>query len=629
MSGADGGASGPQRPAGSGRRVVIAIFVAAACVIAGAALYLRRGPPSIVLITIDTLRADRLGAYGRSPSITPKLDALAARGVVFEKAWTTAPLTVPAHATLLTGLLPPKHGLRVNRPPTTLPPTDQRRFFTLAEVLRDQHYATGAFVSASVLRSDVTGFAAGFDVYDEVPRAAGGSLHDSERPGRGEETVSRALAWAGSASGPVFLWVHLFDPHAPYDAPAGWGAGPEHVADAKGYDAEVAYADHCVGQLLDGLEKAGLGDAVIAVVADHGEGLGDHGEASHGYLLHEATLRVPLVFSAPGLPPARRTGPVSIVDVFPTLLALAGHPVPPQVNGAPLFGRGTTDAADRTVYAESLYPWHACRWAQEFALRRGDRKLVLAGARRMTFDLGGDPSEQRPQDLDASQTDDAAQLLQVAASAPLGSGAPTDPTVPLPSYLGGASVGAIAVLPTEENARLPSPYDRMDVLRRFNAACALVSGGGGERALAEFDAILVADPGNVQVAYWRGRAYEAMKQLREAAAAYRRAFDTGYRSLDCVQSALSCSANAIVADSAGAPGEFEAATAFLADARGKGVPDHARIDLLEVALYLYDPNHADEAKAREALARAEKAPGADALRANLEDARSKVEQRWK
>jgi arylsulfatase A-like enzyme len=624
----DVGGAAPRR---AGPWIVIAILAAAVAAIwGGCALRRSAGPRPVVLVTIDTLRADRLGAYGRTPSITPALDALAARGVVFERAWTTAPLTVPAHATILTGLLPPKHGLRVNRPPSKFPDAAKRRFVTLAEALKEQGYATAAFVSASVLRDESTGFAAGFDVYDEVPRAGSGSLHDSEWPGRGDEAVSRALAWARSAPRTSFLWVHLFDPHAPYDAPAGWGAGQDHVADATGYDAEVAYADHCVGKLIDGLAQAGLDDAVIAVVADHGEGLGEHGEDSHGYLMHEATLRVPMIFAAPGLPAARRPALVSVVDVFPTLLSLAGHPIPPQVNGAPLFGGARADAADSWVYAESLYPWHACRWAQQFALRRGDAKLVLSGTRSMAFDLARDAGEERPAGLDAAQRDDAEQLLRVAGSPPLGSDAPADPTAPLPSYFGGASAGALSVLPVEENAKLPSPYDRMDLLRRFNIACARVGKGGAEQALAEFDAILTADPGNVQVAFWRGRAFEAMSRLPEAAAAYRKAFETGFHSLDCVQSALSCSVKAMLPDhGAGVPGEWEAATAFLAGARAKGAANHARIDLLEVALYLVDARHADQAKAREALARAEKAPGADDLRPNIEDARRKIEDGWK
>ena len=627
MSGAAGDApEGRPRIRPSGRWIVIAILAAAALIVAAAVVLLRPGPPPIVLVTIDTLRADRLGAYGRSPSITPALDALAARGVVFEKAWTTAPLTVPAHATLLTGLLPPKHGLRVNQPPSRLPAPAARRYVTLAEALKEQRYATAAFVSASVLRNESTGFDAGFDVYDDVS-AGTGSLLDAERPGRGAETVARALAWARSAPRQSFLWVHLFDPHAPYDAPAGWGAGPDHVADATGYDAEVAYADHCVGKLLDGLAEAGLGDAVIVIVADHGEGLGEHGEASHGYLMHEATLHVPLIVAAPGLPAGRRTGPVSIVDVFPTLLALAGHPVPQQVNGTPLFGTGAGDAADRSVYAESLYPWHTCRWAQEFALRRGDAKLVLSGPRRMAFDLAHDPSEDHAAGLDASRAEDAGQLMRVASAPPLGAGADGEPSAPLPTYFGGASDEAIPVLPEEENAKLPSPYDRMDVLHRLDAACALVGAGRAGEALDRLQEILREEPGNVQCAFWVGRALEALRRPAEAAAAYRRAFEIGFTSAACVAKALNCSLKALTEPAApGAAGEWDRAVAFLAAARGKGFRDNAATYLFEAFLYL-DDAHVDRAKAEDGLRRAESAPGADAemIRRGIRQAREHLE----
>lgn len=603
----------------AGRWVVVAIVIAAAAVIS-AGYVLRRAiaPRSIVLVTIDTLRADRLGVYGRSPSLTPQIDALAARGVVFENAWTTAPITVPAHATLLTGLLPPKHGLRVNQPSAPLPPQADRRFFTLAEILHDQGYATGAFVSSSVLRADATGLSAGFDVYDEVPRAAAGSLHDAERPGRGEEAVEKALAWAGSQGGSVFLWVHLFDPHAPYDAPVGWGAGASHTADAQGYDAEVAYADHCVGKLMKGLADAGRGDVVVAVVADHGEALGEHGEAAHGFLVHEATLHVPLVVAAPGLPPSRQREPVSTVDVFPTLLALAGQSIPPQVNGAPLLAKATGVAASRPLYAESIYGWHACRWAQTFALRRGDVKIVASGARTMVFDLAKDRAEEHPAAPDASQREAASQLLLVAREAALASMKEGASAEPSGGYWGG---GRIQVLSDEENAKLPSPYDRMDVLARFDAACGQVAAGRPKEGLAAFDAILGADPGNLEASWWRGRALEALSKsdpamTPAAAEAYRRTFALGMQTPACVSKALHCSWKAA---SEGDPAEWDRAVAFLADARGRGTPDDAATLMFEAMLHLL-PGHTDLKKAEDCLRRTDALPAPENVRKGVEQA---------
>jgi arylsulfatase A-like enzyme len=602
-------------------RIVVASIVAVAVGLIALNVVLRRsiGRATVVLVTIDTLRADRLGAYGRSPSITPQLDALAARGVVFENAWTVAPLTVPAHATLLTGLLPPKHGLRVNQPPAPLPAPKDRQFFTLAETLRERGFATAAFVSASVLRSDATGFAAGFDAYDEPPRAAPGARHDAER--RGEDVVAGALAWTAERDGPVFLWVHLFDPHAPYDAPVGWGAGPAHVADAQGYDGEVAYADHCVGLLLDGLAKSGRADAVIAVVSDHGEGLGEHGEASHGHLLHEATLRVPLIFAKPGLPPARRAPPVSVLDVFPTLLGLADQPVPPQVNGTPLFDRSAAATAARPIYAESLYSWHACRWAQQFALRRDDEKLVASGPRTMAFDLATDPREDRAKAPDEGQRGALSELMRVAREPTAGSMTAGDQPAQTISYVGSGTPATSPVLSDEENAKLPSPYDRMDVLAKFDRACGLVTLGQGEAALALFDEILRDDAGNLQTAYWRGRAFEALRKFDGAADAYRRAFRMGFRTPGCVAKAIYCSCRAF---EAGVAAELDLADAFLVEARGAGVRDDAATYVFESALRIF---RGEFDKAGEAIRRAETAPGADAMRERIESAKAELASR--
>jgi arylsulfatase A-like enzyme len=604
----------------AGRLIVVGIVVAALGMIA-LSVMLRRSiaRATVLLVTIDTLRADRLGSYGRTPSITPELDALAARGVVFEKAWSVAPLTAPAHASILTGLLPPKHGLRVNHPPAPIPAVTDRRFFTLAEMLKEQKFATGAFVSASELRGDDTGLAAGFDVYDEVPRAAPGALHGAER--RGEETVAKALEWTRTQDSAVFVWVHLFDPHAPYDAPVGWGAGPQHVADAQGYDGEVAYADHCVGVLLKGLADLGRGDAVVAVVADHGEALGEHGEPSHGYLLHEATLHVPMIVAAPGLAPGRRMAPVSSVDLFPTLLGLAGQSVPPQVNGAPLFDKMSPADASRPLYAESLYGWHGCRWAQQFALRRGDEKLITSGPRTMAFDLAADPAEEHPTAPDAKQREAIAQLMLVAREPALGAMTEGATPSPGPSYVGSSAPAASPVLSDAENAKLASPYDRMDVLVKFDKACAEVAAGRGEVALTAFDQILRDDPGNLQTAFWRARALEGLHEDATAAAAYRDAFRLGFQPSACVWKSVQCSLRAV---DQGDPKESDLADAFLIEARGKGARlDDARTLLFEASLRI---QRGEFDKAADALRRAANAPGADSVRDGIEQAKALLEK---
>jgi tetratricopeptide (TPR) repeat protein len=244
----------------------------------------------------------------------------------------------------------------------------------------------------------------------------------------------------------------------------------------------------------------------------------------------------------------------------------------------------------------------------------------------MAYDLVKDPGEEHPQPFDARQAAAMAETMRVAREPSLGASAPSDPTIPAGSYMGGAGGDGASVLSDEENSKLPSPYDRMDVLRRFDAACGLVGAGKAEAALAEFDSILRDDPSNLQAAFWRGRALESMKLFADAAAAYRSALDVGMRSPACVAKALYCSLKAIeLATSAGsdATAEWTAAVAFLASARGRGPVDDASTYLLEVALYLTQ-GHENFEKASEILERAERAPGSDALRPRIEQAKAEI-----
>jgi hypothetical protein len=517
---------------------------------------------------------------------------------------------VPSHATFLTGLLPPQHGLRTNRPSRRIPRREDRTWATLAEALRGAGCRTGAFVSASVLRAEETGLDAGFETYDDVPPAKPGSLTESER--RGEETVARALEWARGGRGPVFLWVHLFDPHAPYEAPPPWGAGPAHAADETGYDAEVAYADHCVGTLLDGLAKAGLGDAIVAIVADHGEGLGEHGEATHGLLLHEATLRVPLLLADPrgGVTPGlRRDVPVTTRDLAPTLLALAGVPVPEGMSRATLFPKEDDEARSPVLYAESLYGWDAFRWAQTFALRIGSWKFVDAGPEAFECDLGRDPGETAATRHDTAAAPDAAtpgaprsprdaiDALHAAAKGPADASTSAPPSgMDGGGYWGGTG-GTAAVLDAAENRRHPSPYARIGDLAVLDAGKALLGAGSAEEALRRFDEVGARDAGNPQAPFWRGRALATLRRFAEADQAYRKALDLGFLDPRCVEKALQASAQAALAGDAAAPAR---AAAFVEAARGKGVRDSCWTAIFEVPLWLQagDPVRARAAHER-------------------------------
>ncbi len=598
-------------PKKTGAAVVLAI-VGAGVFLAVLSLWMRtgRGPRPIVLVTVDTLRADRLGAYGSTSGLTPRLDALAATGVVFDRCWTTAPLTVPAHVSMLTGLVPPLHGIRTNTSGRRLPPAALRPYGTVAEVLRGGGWSTGAFISASVLRADRTGLDAGFQVYDEVPPAAVGSLHDAERPGH--DTVDAALEWVEGTDGRFFLWVHLFDPHAPYDAPPPWGAGAAHATDATGYDGEVRYADDAIGRLMDGLESRGH-DPILVVTSDHGEGLGEHGEATHGHLLHEATLHVPLIIRAPGLVAdgARRTDPSSVIDIAPTLVSLAGLGIPTTMDGRPLFAGGK-DRMERAPYAETLYGWEGSRWAQVFALRIGDEKLVDDGATLHTADLAADPRETQTPRLPSAEAvpspwaERREQLRRVAGLSPLAAPESLPDGLSGGSYWTATTSGAGALAP-DRNARLPSPYDRMSVLALLDRGRAELAAGRAKAAAATFAEAMQQDAANPQAARWRARSLLASEAPDDAASAYRHAFALGWTHSDCVVKALQASSAAV---EGGRRDEIAAGLAFLAEARGKGVPQVGKAFVLEAYL-LHEKG--DAAGARRALEHARGEPATPKL----------------
>ncbi len=341
---------------------------------------------NLVLVTIDTLRADHVGAYGSPAGATPHLDRLASRGVVFENAFTTAPLTLPAHASLLSGLWPFRHGARVNGSDGIAPDAP-----LLAARLHEAGFATGAAVGSLVLRSG-TGLARGFDSYDDrFAENEGRPERDWNARRRGDEVVDRAAAWIGGVGNRrFFLWVHLYDPHAPYDPPPPF---KERFAGSP-YQGGVAYADACLGRLIAALESRGLlADTLIAVAADHGESLGEHGEATHGVFLYDATLRVPLLLVDPRRKTPRRiSAPISLADVAPTFAEAAGLPAVPGdgVSLWPLVA-GTATAPHR-VYAESVYPAALLGWSPQRALRTADAKYVEA-PRPEFYDLTRDPRE--------------------------------------------------------------------------------------------------------------------------------------------------------------------------------------------------------------------------------------------
>lgn len=341
---------------------------------------------NVVVITLDTTRADHLGCYGYAAAQTPVLDELARHSVRFDDAVSPLPLTLPSHTSMFTGLDPPRHGVR-NNTEYRLDPA----LTTLAEVLKDAGYQTAAFVAAFVLDARY-GLNQGFDRYDDVVDTQVGSEHGalSERSAR--RVTNAALHWLGNheEDTPFFLWVHYFDAHYPYKPPMPYGATFRDTP----YDGEIAYMDEHFGRLLDGLRADGAWErTVVIVVADHGESLWEHGESAHSRLIYEATQHVPLLLAVPGLFQSSHVVDdvvVTVQDVFPTVLDLLGIDSPTKCDGISLLD--AIGRRDRVVYMETLAPYLESAWAPLYALRRHTDKYILAPEPEY-YDLAKDPNE--------------------------------------------------------------------------------------------------------------------------------------------------------------------------------------------------------------------------------------------
>ncbi len=334
---------------------------------------------NLLLVTIDTLRADRIGAYGSAAGLTPHLDRLASEGIRFTRAYSAAPLTLPSHATILTGVSPPVHGVRANGIARLGP-----RLPTLATVLRAAGYRTGAFVGSFVLDARF-GLNRGFDVYDDRygEKHAGDAAEFAER--RGEEVIKPAIAWiSGNTSTPWFAWVHLYDPHEPYRAPESFASR------FQPYDAEVAYTDAVLGHLLDSLRSSGQLDRTLVVVAaDHGESLGEHGERTHGVFAYDVTMRVPwIVWAGTRLRAATIDHLIRLVDLAPTALDLLNVPAPSEFEGRP-----AQTGEERSAYIEAMDANLTRNWAPLTGIVRGPWKLIEL-PRPELYDVDRDPSEQ-------------------------------------------------------------------------------------------------------------------------------------------------------------------------------------------------------------------------------------------
>lgn len=503
----------------------------------------RTPPGTLVLVTIDTLRRDVVGAFvglaPESPSPTPRLDALAREGLRFDDARTPVPLTLPAHTTLFSGLPPAQTGVRLNAFGRLAPPA-ARGFPLLAEALSAAGWRTAAFVSAEPLAA-LHGLDQGFSRYDDGPFAAPAQGEVPQRTG--PESVGRALAWmrAQPAEERLFVWVHLFEPHAPYAALASRRAG---------YLEDVRAADAALGALLDGLSALGRGDAAVLVTSDHGEMLDELGEATHGHLLGDAVLRVPLVLRLPGETPGVRHDPVDLGDVAPTLAGLAGAAWPGGGALAGLDLLASPAPEGRIRVAESLYAHHRFRWAQLVAASSRTGSLVDVGTDRIGW-LPLSPVGQPQTGLTAVTTAEPALVEALGAYK-----AGEQPERMAPGASSGGYGGAGAPEPflsPEANAKLRDPYRAIHGAPFIDQARVQVRSLIADprpsvlKAWApKIERVLAEDPDNPELLFVaalleEARASEADRQghapevpalLERAEAAYQRAFEAGRRDAD-------------------------------------------------------------------------------------------------
>jgi arylsulfatase A-like enzyme/Flp pilus assembly protein TadD len=456
----------------------------------------------VLLITVDTLRADRLGCYGARRIETPAMDALTAEGVRFERAYAQVPITLPSHAVILSGTYPMYNGVR-DFTSSGIPPG----VGLLGEAFQRQGYQTAAFVSAFVL-DRTWGFGRGFETYDDHfdPRQ-----FETQNPGniqrRAGETIDRLLAWLRAYESrpagrrPFFIWLHLYDPHSDYNPPE-----PFHSRYAgRLYDGEVAYADSQLARLFKHLRQAGLYDrALIALVSDHGESLGEHGEDEHGFFVYNSTLHVPMILKLPRgeAPPRSVAAPVGTIDLAPTLLELLRlrDPISRQFQGSSLaslvLGKGTP--GERPVYSESYYPRDSFGWAPLRTL--ATRRLrYIAAPRAEIYDLSTDAVETRNL-IDQRRADAAAlraelQDFERRYSAQLA--AAKGPALPPETLEKLKSLGYVAYSAPAASipaGGLPDPKDRLKVFKAVLRSTDLASLGRLEESSALLASVQKDEP---------------------------------------------------------------------------------------------------------------------------------------
>lgn len=472
---------------------------------------------NVLLVTLDTTRADHIGCYEHAGAQTPTIDNLARRGVLFEHAVSPVPMTLPAHTSIMTGLYPREHGVRVNGQ-NTVPDT----VVTLAELFQKRGARTGAFVAAFVLHSSF-GLNQGFDTFDDDIERVGDDQFDlaAERPA--DVITDRALKWLSSSSDPFFCWIHYYDAHDPYEPPP-----PYNFTVGNPYDGEIAFVDAQLKRVLDWLDQSGLRDrTLVVVVGDHGEAFGEHQESGHVMFVYETNIHVPLVMAHSGSTRAGlRVGQVvGLTDIAPTIVDLFG------IDGLSGSGRSLAAALrgeplePRPVYAESHYPHYSYGWAQQRSLVT-DKWKYVASTKPELFDLTADPNEMNNRidseiEMAARMRSALVQMYEAMPPAVAASAALNDEARERLETLGYASAGSTIGSDEFMAPGAPDPKDKYHVLTGMRRSKALTDQFKWSEALPLLEEAARQSPGAFNIGEKLATCYEKLGRKREAIETWR------------------------------------------------------------------------------------------------------------
>ncbi|MCX6571286.1 MAG: sulfatase-like hydrolase/transferase [Candidatus Aminicenantes bacterium] len=574
------------------------VFVAAGLALAGllAFFLLRPRTPNfgrlrgdkdwnVILITVDTLRADKVGCYGNANVATPTMDAFAARGIRYERCISQTPLTLPSHTTIMTGTLPIFHGVRDNG--GFVVPSE---LVTMAEVFKAKGYDTAAFVAAYVLDSK-WGLNQGFDTYFDkfdLSRFEKISLGEVQRPAN--EVIDEALGWLEKKkAGKFFAWIHLYDPHTPYAPPEPFKS--QYAQNP--YLGEISYTDTQLARLWDFLGRNGLRDNLFLVFAsDHGESLGEHEETTHGFFVYQSALHVPLIIATPFPELQGRTSSqtVGLVDVMPTVCEMAGIPVPAEVQGRSLvpsfFSPGA--ATDRLAYSETFYPRYHYGWSDLRSVQDGRFKLILAPVPEL-YDLDRDPGEEKNlvylekkafEDLSAR----AGVLMEEAGRNALEVDLKKVDEETREKLAALGYVGSFTDSSKLKGQKLANPRDKIGVFNELSKARESGLGGDSEEAIRTIRAIIAEDPAITDAHFGLGNVLYKARRFEEAVESFKKALNLKPDDSFAVINIANCYQ---------AMGRFDEAEKFVLDYQARGFEDSQLFFLLGTLMV----NHKEPEKA--------------------------------